>query len=91
LEPHSNTELAIATGVHLPLKAPGPTADAVRSTPLSPNTGMLSRQGQNPGTAYQALQTRSHKPGITNQDSELEKPACFTLAKVVSSVACVKP
>ena len=95
LEPHSSsepTDLAIATGVQLPLKGPpGPTADAVMSAPLSPNTGMLSRQGHNLGTVHQASHTRSHKPGIIHQDSELKKPACFTLAEVVSSVACVKP
>ncbi|KAL0035689.1 hypothetical protein WJX79_008812, partial [Trebouxia sp. C0005] len=44
LEPHSSsepTDLAIATGVQLPLKGPpGPRVDAVTSGPLSPNTGV---------------------------------------------------
>ncbi|DBB01439.1 hypothetical protein WJX77_003930 [Trebouxia sp. C0004] len=43
LYPHSSSEPthpAIATGVQLPVKAPGLTADAVTSTLLSPNTGV---------------------------------------------------
>ena len=51
-EPHSSSEptnLAIATGVQLPLNGPpGLTADAVSSTSLSPNTGMLPSQSQKP-------------------------------------------
>ncbi len=77
LEPHSSsepTDPAIATGVQLPLKGPpGPTADAVTSTPLSPNTGMLPSQNQNPGIAHQASQTRNRKPGITDQESQTRK------------------
>ncbi|KAL0050522.1 hypothetical protein WJX82_001437 [Trebouxia sp. C0006] len=49
LEPHSSSEptnLAIATGVQLPLNGPpGLTADAVSSTSLSPNTGVRQSRG----------------------------------------------
>jgi len=79
LEPHSSsepTDLAIATGVQLPLKASGLRADTVTSTPLSPSTGMIPSQSQNPGIRVQELECR--------------KSVCMMLAEVVSSVACVK-